>query len=223
MRWLKLDPTLTATRFLLTVSSRIEVIAIARLADVGLIPVLSMWSVELVLALVTVDTFRVVLAVFANTASFVVSMDIERKPFGVNLLGVLALTGMSVAVARFALEWTSIGILAPFLLLESGAAFGTLDAAGIVLTLAGQDARRRTWVQHVTGVCVTIAHTSSTDGNILDRVEVTSGNRRILPSNGHQVSKQILRSQEAYAYIRGTTPFLERRRVEVIVRRWTII
>lgn len=37
------------------------------------------------------------------------------------------------------------------------------------------------------------------------------------------MSKQILRSQKTYAYIRGTTPFLQRRRVEVVVRRWTIV
>lgn len=42
----------------------------------------------------------------------------------------------------FTFEWPCIGVLAPFLLLVSWAAFGTLDATSIVMTLASQYTRR---------------------------------------------------------------------------------
>lgn len=97
-RWLKLSPTLTATRFLLAVTGRVKVIAIASckrniglaiassrgypvrllltLANIRFVPESTVRAIELVLALVAVNALRVVLAVLANAATLVVSMDV---------------------------------------------------------------------------------------------------------------------------------------------------
>lgn len=142
MWWLKLSPAFTASRFLLTVTGRVEVITITWLTNVRLIPVSTVRAVELILTLVTIDALRVVLAVLTHAASLVVSMDVQRESFSIDFFGVFTLIGMSVTVAWFALERTCVGVLSPFLLLKPGTTFGTLNAARVVLTLARQNARR---------------------------------------------------------------------------------
>lgn len=81
-------------------------------------------------------------------------------------------TYFKVQYLTFTRKRPRVRVLTPLLLLEALAALVTLNSAGIVLTLTGQDAGRRSRVQHVTGVGVTITHAPSSDGDILDRVEV---------------------------------------------------
>jgi hypothetical protein len=72
----------------------------------------------------------------------------------------------------FALKRCSIGVLPPLLLLKTWTTLGTLDATSVVLAKTGQHSIRRFGLQNVTRVGVSIAHATSTNRDILDRVEV---------------------------------------------------
>lgn len=144
--WVELRSALATARFFFTVSSGVEVIAVARLANIGFIPMLSVWAEELVLTFVTVDTLGIVLAVLTDATPFVVAVDIQREVFLVSFLRVDTLSGMAVAVAWFALEWTSIRVLVPLLLFESWTTLRTLNTTSVVLTLTRQDTFCRTWI-----------------------------------------------------------------------------
>lgn len=93
----------------------------------------------------------------------------------------------------------------------------------MVLTATGQDAHRTLGVFHVTGVGMTIAHATTADRDILNRIEITTCHCRILTSHRHQMAQQVLGTQQAYAHISGTSPFLQHRRVEIVRRRGTIV
>lgn len=69
--------TLAATGLLLTVAGRVELVAVARLADGRLVPVAAVRPIESVLALVAVDALGVVLTVLADAATLVFAMDVE--------------------------------------------------------------------------------------------------------------------------------------------------
>lgn len=75
---------------------------------------------------------------------------------------------MAVAIARFTLEGPCVRILAPFLLLEPRTALVTLDTASVMLALTGQNSGRRSWIQNVTCVGVTVAHTTSSNRDIFN-------------------------------------------------------
>lgn len=137
--WVKLRSAFATTRFFFTVSSGVEVIAVARLTNIGFIPMLSVWSIECVLTFVAVDTFSMVLAVLADATSLVVAVYIQREVLLVNVFGVDTLSRMAVAVARFTLERSSIRVLVPLLLFETWTTLCTLNTTSVVLTLARQD------------------------------------------------------------------------------------
>ena len=59
----------------------------------------------------TVDALGEVLALLTDAAPLVVEVDVEREAVGVDLLVVLALVGVSVAVARLALELVNVAEL----------------------------------------------------------------------------------------------------------------
>lgn len=103
-------------------------------ANISFIPVFSIWSVVSVLALITVDAFGVVTTILTDTSTFIDSVDIQRFSFQVNFFRVDALVGVTMTVARLALEWPGVGVLSPFLLLESRTTLLTLNSAGVVLT-----------------------------------------------------------------------------------------
>lgn len=69
------------------------------MAHIGLVPVSSVGSIEAVLALIAVDSFRVVSAILANAAALVTTMDVQRLTFQVDLFRINAFVGVSMAVA----------------------------------------------------------------------------------------------------------------------------
>lgn len=82
----------------------------------------------------------------------------------------------------FTAEGMGIGVLLPLLLLKSRTALGAMNSAGVMLTLTGQDTVRAGRIQ-VAVVRMSVTHATTSDGHVLDRVEVTTGYRRIL--SGH--------------------------------------
>lgn len=66
---------------------------------VGLLP--SLWPEEAGLTKMAVDTYGVVLAVLADSASFHVTVDVHGSPGEGNLLVVDALVRVAVAVASY--------------------------------------------------------------------------------------------------------------------------
>lgn len=117
----------------------------------------------------------------------------------------------------FALEWPGVCVLSPFLLLESRTTFFALDATGVVLASTSEQSSWSSWIQQRASVGMTVADTTASDRNILDRVEVATSDSWILPGDAHQVSQQVLRSQQANSDVGGSSPFLEGGRVEIIV------
>lgn len=156
---------------------------------------LSVWAEERILTFVAINTLGVVLAVLADTTSFVVTVDIQREVFLVDVFGVDTLSRMTVTVAWFALERSSIRVLVPLLLFEPWTTLSTLNSTSVVLALACQNTFCRAWVQHITSVCMAVTHAAATDRDILNRVEVSSSNGGILSGDGHQMSQKILRTQ----------------------------
>lgn len=69
------------------------------LADVAIAPHFAVRPVERALALVAVDALGVVLAVLADAAALVVTVDVQREALLVDLLRVDALVRVAVAVA----------------------------------------------------------------------------------------------------------------------------
>lgn len=131
---------------------------------------------------------------------------------------------MAVAVTRFALEGTLLGILSPLLLLESFAAFFALNTAGIMLTRACEKTRivnsAAARIQ-CAGAGMSVAHAAASDRDVLYRVEITTRYRRILTSDRHEMTKQIFSSQQPDSDVRSACPFLKRGRVEITVCRWS--
>lgn len=185
IRWVELRTALTTTSFPLAITGGEEVVAVTGVANVRFVPMLSVRAIELAFTLVTVDTFGVVLTILTDATSFVVAVDVQRELLLVNFFRVDTFIRMSVTVAGFALEWSSVRVLTPLLLLESRATIRALNTARIVLTLACQNSGRRTMVQYIARIGVTVTHTTTSDRDILDRVEVSSCNGRILTCDGH--------------------------------------
>lgn len=69
------------------------------MADIGLVPILSVWSIEGGFAIVAVDALRVVLAVLADAASLVVAVDVQGQALRVDVRIVRTLTGVVETVA----------------------------------------------------------------------------------------------------------------------------
>lgn len=90
---------LADTRLLLAVSSQVEAIAIARLANVSLVPVTAVGAVILGRALVAVGAHRIVLTVLTDTTTLVVTVDIQRCSITIHFLVIFALRRMSMTVA----------------------------------------------------------------------------------------------------------------------------
>lgn len=116
-------------------------VAIARLTDVRFVPQFSIRTIVLWLTFVAVYSFGIVQAVLANSASLIAPMDVQRLASHIHFLGKDTFVRMAVAVARFALERTLLGILSPLLLLESFAAFFALNTARVMLARAREKAR----------------------------------------------------------------------------------
>lgn len=66
----------------------------------GVVPSDSLWAVEPEHTLVAVHSFCVVSAVQAATASFVITVDVQRQPINENILVVDAFVRTTEAVAR---------------------------------------------------------------------------------------------------------------------------
>lgn len=144
--WIEFRFALATTGFFFTISSGVEVIAVARLTNIGFIPMLSVWAEKRILTFVTVDALGMVLAVLTNAASFVVTVDVQREMLFVNFLGVDALSRMAVTVTWFTLERSRIRVLVPLLLFESWTTLCTLNTTSVVLTLAREDTFCRAWI-----------------------------------------------------------------------------
>jgi hypothetical protein len=138
---LKFSATFAMACLFLAVSCAVKIIAVTRLTHVDLVPALSARPIELVHALVTIDSGCFVLAILANTAALISAVNIQRQSLFIDLLRVNALVRVTVAVARLAPERTDTGVLAPLLLLEALAASIALDPASVVLTRTGQNSR----------------------------------------------------------------------------------
>lgn len=114
------------------------------------------------------------------------------------------------------------------------------------MTLASQNTCSTQRIQHMAGICVTVAHATTTNRNILDRIEVlqektedyallnsrsqpeffytySSGNCRILACHWHQMAEQIFRTIETETHIGGPGPFLQFGRIEIILSRRAIV
>jgi hypothetical protein len=94
----------------------------------------------------------------------------------------------------FTLERSRVRILAPLFLFETRAALLALNAASVVLARTCKQASLRSWIQKRTGVGVTIAHASASNGNVFNRVKVTASYSWILTSDAHQMTQQVLGS-----------------------------
>lgn len=69
------------------------------LTHIRLVPLVVVWPVESVLALVTVDALGMVLAIFTLSTALKVSMDVQRQPLLVYRLVVHTLLCVSETVA----------------------------------------------------------------------------------------------------------------------------
>lgn len=78
-------------------------------------------------------------------------------------------------------------------------------------------------VQHIARVRVTVAHAPAANRNVTDRVEVTTRHSRILSSDRHQVTEQVLRAQKTEAHVRRARPLLQHGRVEVVLGRRPVV
>lgn len=223
IRWVELRTALTTTGFLLAITGGEEVVAVTGVANVRFVPMLSVRAIELALTLVTVDTFGVVLTILTDATSFVVAVDVQRELLLVNFFRVDTFIRMAVTVAGFTLEWSGVRVLTPLLLLESRATICALNTARIVLTLTCQNSGRRTMIQDIASIGVTVTHTTTSDRDILDRVEVSSCNGRILTCDGHQMTQKVLCTQQPNSYVSGTGPLLECSRVEIVVGRRAVV
>lgn len=68
-------------------------------ANIRIIPVTAIWSIKTIFAFVTINAFRIVLAVLANSATIVLAGYIQRQPVFINLFIVHTGVGVSKAVA----------------------------------------------------------------------------------------------------------------------------
>lgn len=124
-----------------------------------------------VLALVTIDAGRAVLAILANTTANIDAIDVDTLVLRLHLFVVVALLRVSIAVALFAHKRIVERSPTPFVLSIAGATLFTLIAASVVLTAA----------RHFVGVRgrslvtlrgMSVAHTSATDVDVLHTVEI---------------------------------------------------
>lgn len=131
----------------------------------------SVRSIESILTLIAIDTLRIVLAILTQTATLVVAVNVKRQSLLVHVLIVNTLRRMIETVARLTLKRSSIRVLSPLFLHKARATFSALNSARVVLALTGQHAIRCR-LQDIAGISVTIAHASTADGDVTDRVEV---------------------------------------------------
>lgn len=97
-----------------------------------------------------------------------------------------------------------------------------MNSTSVVLTLTSQNSIGTRRIQ-VAVVGVTVAHAATSNGDVLDRVEVATRHRGILSSHGHEMSQQILRADQTDSDVRGPRPLLQHGRVEVVVGGGSIV
>lgn len=149
------------------------------MADVGVIPGLVVGTIKARLAFVAVYAFGVVLAVATDPTSVINSMNVQTELLLIHFLIIVAVVSVSKAVAGFA----DIGVVnagsLPLFLRESRAALLALVSTSVVLAPAAELVRIH-WVGDVARVSVSIAHTPTTNFDILDTVEVPPGDCGVL-------------------------------------------
>lgn len=74
---LELGPTLALARLLRAIARQIEIVTVAGLAHVDLVPGVAVWPVKCGPALVAVDALRIMLTILADTASLVLAMNVQ--------------------------------------------------------------------------------------------------------------------------------------------------
>lgn len=98
-------------------------------------------------------------------------MDINTHLVPLNLLVILALIGMAVALTRLTLELIALLIRSPLLLDKSGTTLLTLITASIVRTTTDKLIRPGR-IGRITHLGMTITHTTTSDRNITDTIEI---------------------------------------------------
>lgn len=88
------------------VTRREEHVATARVADVGGVESLVVRSVESRLTFVAVDALRVVTAVLADAAAFVIAVDVQRLTPLLHFVVEFALLRVTETMTGFAVEWS---------------------------------------------------------------------------------------------------------------------
>lgn len=91
-----------------------------------------------------------------------------------------------------------------------------------MLTLTSQNSIGTRRIQ-VAVVGVSVAHAPTTDGHVLDRVEVAPCHRRILPGHRHQVPQQVLGADQADSDVGSSGPLLQHTGVEVVDGRGPVV
>ena len=129
---------------------------------------------------------------------------------------------MAVALARFALKFLVLSVLAPLLLNKTVAALVTLVSASVVLTSANQTIGFQR-VSRFAVLCVSVANTATTNRYVADAVKVSSRHRRILFSNSHQMSKKSFGSHQTQSNVCGSGPILQSFRIAEISRTWSLV
>jgi len=147
-------------------------------------------------ALLTVDTSSVVLTILTNSSSLKFAVDVHGLPLRSNCFIVHTLGGMTVTVARF----TSIYVIHrgrfPWFLNEPITTAFTLGTASVVLTSA-KELVGISRISKVTISSMSITHTSASQRDVLDTVEVPSRDCRVLSSNGHEMTQESFGPQQS--------------------------
>lgn len=175
-------------------------VAVTGLTDITVIERTIEGTIEAIFASVTVGSLCVVLTVNTDTSSITNSIHVQGKFLSVNVRIIVTVLRVIEAVTLL----TDVRIVNccrfPCLLRVSMSTDVTLRSICVVLTLAFENRVLRV-VCDVTGVCMSVTDTSTSDIDVFDGVEVSSSDCRILFSNGYQVSKSCLWSQESQSNV----------------------
>jgi hypothetical protein len=141
------------------------------------------------------------LTILADTTTIEFAMHIHTHLHSINFFVVFTFFRVLVAIASLAFEFVRAPPRLPFLLFESGTAPITSRATCVVRThaLVSGDAVR----SGLTLVSESVAHASTTNGDVFDGVIVPSSDGFILQREWQQICQQRLDVKQHQSDVRG--------------------
>lgn len=182
------------------------------LANIDFVPAFATWSVELWHASIAICAFCIVSTVLTNTATGIISMHINWFSLLVYFFIVDAFVTVVETIAScntkrlikwwtqngavfitFTFEWVRFFSQSPRFLFEARTTTIALWSTCIVSAQTDQDGGV-CWISIVAWICMAVTHTTPSNTNIFNWIEVSSCYSWILFCDRHQVSQEIFGS-----------------------------